>query len=395
MTDARQRVRPPAATARPGTAGQDGSVKRIAIVGPDAGSLVRLRGGLIRHLVGQRHSVLAFAPSFDTGAQAELAKLGARTARLETAATARGWLSDHRATSDLGRQLDDWRPHVVLGFGGKPMLLAARAARRVTGARSVSLVTSLASLLPTDGAKLPLHARWQIKSALRTTDVLVCHNADSARRLEALALLRPDLDVRIVPGGGVDLHHYAETPLPPIAGPVTFLMIAALERSKGVLDFCAAARRLRDAASNARCVLVASPGGSAAPVAQAEINAGGGNAVELVTDVDDVRPWLAKAHVFVQPSHSEGMSRTLLEALAMARPVIATDIPGCREAVDERVNGILVAPGDVAALTAAMASMLRHPEQLPAMARAGRLKAERRFDQRQINRQLVAAMGLA
>lgn len=117
----------------------------------------------------------------------------------------------------------------------------------------------------------------------------------------------------------------------------------------------------------------------------AEVAAMAGGAVEVLGELADIRPALAAAHVSVLPSHSEGMPRAVLEALAMGRPVITSDIPGARETVDERVNGVLVPPSQVEPLVAAMESFLKRPDLIAAMARASRQKAERRFDAAAVN----------
>ncbi len=116
--------------------------------------------------------------------------------------------------------------------------------------------------------------------------------------------------------------------------------------------------------------------------------------IEYLGVLDDVRPAIGRAHVYVYPSRAEGMPRSVLEALAAGRPVITTNSPGCRETVDERVNGCLVPPGDAAALAEAMESFLKRPDLIPAMARASRIKAERRFDAREVNKVLLEVLGL-
>ena len=98
--------------------------------------------------------------------------------------------------------------------------------------------------------------------------------------------------------------------------------------------------------------------------------------------------------MFVYPAHGEGMPGAVLEAMSMGRPIITTDTPGCRDTVDERVNGCLVPPGNPEALAEAMQSFLRRPELIAAMARASRMKAERRFDQRPVVAALMDVLGL-
>jgi len=107
-----------------------------------------------------------------------------------------------------------------------------------------------------------------------------------------------------------------------------------------------------------------------------------------------VRPTFGRSHVFVYPSHGEGMPRAVLEALAVGRPVITTMTPGCRETVDDCVNGMLVPQANVPALEDAMARMLMRPDQFASMARASRLKAERHFDEARVLSSWLDLLGL-
>jgi glycosyltransferase involved in cell wall biosynthesis len=99
--------------------------------------------------------------------------------------------------------------------------------------------------------------------------------------------------------------------------------------------------------------------------------------------------------VFVLPAHEEGFAHEVAEAMACGRPAITTDVPGCRETVDERVSGVLVPPRDAMALASAIESFLRRPDLIPWMAQASRHKAERRFDAQAVNRTLLRLLGLA
>ena len=197
----------------------------------------------------------------------------------------------------------------------------------------------------------------------------------------------------VVPGAGVDLTRFKPAPLPPIEAGLVFLMIAPLDQRHGVLEYAEAARQIRSHGRRARFQLVATPSQSVDAMSLAQL-APYASDLEFLDPSDDVRPLLAACHVYVYPSRAEGMPRTVLEALAMGRPVITTDTPGCREAIDERVNGCLVPPHDAGALTLAIESILKRPDLIPSQARAGRLKAERRFDVRDVNRSLFEALGM-
>ena len=93
---------------------------------------------------------------------------------------------------------------------------------------------------------------------------------------------------------------------------------------------------------------------------------------------------MAKSNVVVLPSCREGIPRALLEAAAMAKPIITTDAVGCREVVDDEINGLLVPVKDVSALARAMVRMINHPEMRRRMGRTGRKKVELEFDEKLI-----------
>jgi glycosyltransferase involved in cell wall biosynthesis len=209
--------------------------------------------------------------------------------------------------------------------------------------------------------------------------------------LTALGVLSPDAATAVVTGAGVDLVHHAVQPMPVAvpAAALNFLMLARKDAAKGVLEYCQAARRVRKAAPDARFVL-AGPDGDIAPDALASFS----DAVQFAGDQADVRPLFGAAHVIVVPSWGEAMPRVLLEALATGRPVIASNVAGLREGIDERVNGVLVTPRDVGALAAAMLSFVAAPDLNAAMARASRSKAERRFDVRVVNAELLRVLGV-
>lgn len=117
--------------------------------------------------------------------------------------------------------------------------------------------------------------------------------------------------------------------------------------------------------------------------------------VRYLGRLDDVRPALAAASVYVLPSYREGTPRTVLEAMAMGRPIVTTDAPGCRETVQPGVNGYLVPVRDADALARAMARLVEAPELLAAMGRESRRIAEEKYDVHKVNRVILQAMRLA
>ena len=374
-----------AALQRVGGAGA--ALRRIAIVSGSGKQLWKLRGGLIGAMRAKRHSVTCFAPAFSSDSEMGFDDLGVERRLLAPEEPGFHFFGERRRVVRLAREFAALRPHVVVAVCGPDGLRAVKAAKRA----KVEQVIAVVSEVPAKGAnEVQLRAT---AGTLERADLAVFHNADDPKALKSRGLLPADLAYVIVPGAGVDLAYHQVQPLPPVSEGLVFLMISRLDRVKGVLDFCEAARVLKSRAPSARFRLVGSAGdgktGISVPLLK-EFS----DCVEYLGALDDVRPALGGCHVYVYPSLTEGMPRSVLEAMAAGRPVITSNIAGCRDTVDERINGCLVPPSDSNALAAAMESFLKRPDLIPSIARASRAKAERRFDERDVHATLLDVMGL-
>lgn len=370
-------------------------VRRIAVIAHSASSLLRFRGPLIAEIAERRHRVLAVAPDLSGDGAASLQRMGVETATVVLEPPEAGLLSDRRTAKAVAAQLAAFAPHIVLSSGPRSAVFGAIGGRKA-GAHTVLMVNGLSSLglgpTAVSGSWLvDRMVRWRAKAALAAADVVVFHNAADRAYLRATGLLPATQRCLVQPGSGVDLARWAEAPLPPIAGPLVFLMAGRLARSTGADVFAAAAARIK-ARAPGTIFLFAGPQGNGPDGLPAEVSSNG--AVEYLGALEDIAPAIARAHVFVYPSHGEGLPGAVLEAMSMGRPILTTDTPGCRETVDERVNGCVVPPGDSEALAEAMQSFLGRPEAIPAMGRASRMKAERRFDQRPVVAELMDVLGL-
>jgi glycosyltransferase involved in cell wall biosynthesis len=195
-------------------------------------------------------------------------------------------------------------------------------------------------------------------------------------------------------GSGVDLAQFSPAPLPP--APVTFIMIGRLLRDKGVGEYVEAARRVRRLHPEVRFQLLGALDPNPSAISSRELDAWREDGViEYLGVTTDVRPFISKAHVCMLPSYGEGVPHSAQEAMAMGRAVLTTDVPGCRETVEQGRNGLIVPPGDVDALTEGMLQMLSEPERLELMGRQSRAMAEECFDVHAVNRAILGAMGLA
>ena len=367
--------------------------RRIVLVAGDPADLERQAGLLIPALLAAGHRVLAFLPDTDADAH----RLGA--GRFDDPVSfpyvpgrVRP-LADRRAFEGLAAGLRASEADVAVGYGLKPMWIAALAAQRAEVPRIVSVVSSLGDLAAHPEAKPGPVLGWLLRRAFAASHAVVFHNRDDAVRCSAAGLLPPAPSPHVLPGAGVDLAAFPAVPLPDLGRGIVFTMISPLDRTKGVIDFCEAARRIRSRGTGARFVLAGSAATGRHAINPAVVQSYA-DSVEFIRVTHDIRPLLASCHVCVQPSHGEAMPALVLQALATGRPIVATDVPGCRETVDERVNGVLVAARDPAGLAAGMESILKRPDLIPWMSRASRVMAERRFDANAVNAGMMGILGL-
>lgn len=371
--------------------------KRVAFVASYAPSLVGFRGPLIREIVARSHTMLCAAPDFDEKTRSQLTAWGVETRDIPLARTGLNPLNDLATLRALAKLFDAWRPDIVMGYTPKPAIYASLAAKRASVPRIVPMVTGLGyAFLDGGGIK-----RWIVHRvmtalyarAFAASHGVIFHNGDDAAIFERLGIVPKDLPVDIVRGSGVDLTHFPSLPLPTLTNGVTFLMIARLVRYKGVEEYCRAARILASQGHKARWLLVgpAETGPAGFPVSELRKCQ---NVITYLGPRDDIRPHLREAHVYVLPSYGEGMPRTVLEALASGRPVITTETRGCRETVDEEVNGFLVPIRDSVALAAAMKNFLVEPDLIQTMAARSRERAEAEFDVVRVNAGMLKALGL-
>jgi glycosyltransferase involved in cell wall biosynthesis len=219
---------------------------------------------------------------------------------------------------------------------------------------------------------------------------VVVQNPDDARLLVAEGIV-PPAAVTLIRGSGVDTGAFAPAPEPD--GTPLVVLPARMLRQKGVEDFVAAARLLRSRGVRMRAALVGEPDSenpSSVPLTQLRAWHAEG-AVEWWGWRGDMAEVLRQSHVVCLPStYGEGIPKCLLEAAACARPIVATDIPGCREAVHHGENGLLVPPHDPLALAAALARLIDSPEQRRAMGERGRRRALEEFSDARVAEETLA-----
>lgn len=375
---------------------------RTMIVASHPDSLVKFRGDLIRGLRARDVDVHAAAPGLGTASESArlLRSWGVMTHEIAMQRAGLNPARDARTVLELYRLIQRIQPTHLLAYTVKPVIYSLLAARVARGPEATALITGLGYAFAGEHSGLKRRAvqrllRALYRSALRGARRVVFQNPDDRALFVQLGLARAE-QCAVVDGSGVNLEEYAVAPLPALEGPLRFVLIARLIRDKGIAEFVAAGRQLAQSHPGIELHLVGGLDENPESISRSELDRWVAERIVVYHGhLADVRPVIARCHVFVLPTfYREGIPRTILEAMAMGRPVITCDAPGCRETVENGKNGYLVPTRDVQALAAAMRRFVEAPSRVALMGQEARLLVERRFDVVKVNRQMLVHMGL-
>lgn len=295
---------------------------------------------------------------------------------------------DLRLINEYRRLLDEIRPDLVITYSIKPNVYMGGICR----ARGIPYAANVQGLgTAFEKPLLSAVARTMYRSALSRAQRVFFENTDNERFFIEQNIIRAEQALTL-PGAGINLDEY------PYAaahddGVCSFLFVGRIMREKGVDEFFAAASALK--AQLGRRVEFDVVGFYEDEYKQSVDRLVDGGIIKFHGFQENMRPFYEGADCVVLPSYHEGMSNVLLEGAATGRALITSDIPGCREAVDDGVSGLLCPAQDAKALTLAMRTFadMSFSEQAR-MGRIGRKLIESRFDKRIVVKRTLDALGL-
>jgi glycosyltransferase involved in cell wall biosynthesis len=371
---------------------------RVAVVINTSWNIWNFRRGLVKALQAAGHEVLAIAPPDAYSARLE-SELGCRYVPILMENKGTNPIKDAQLTRRFLAIYKRERPDVVLHFTIKPNIYGTLAAK-LAGVASINNVSGLGTVFLIENLVSKV-ARGLYRFAFRFPHKVFFQNNDDRELFIRYGLIRPER-TGLVPGSGVDLVRFQPQPRSEKAPdtPFTFLMVARVLYEKGIVEYFEAARQLRATlgADKVRVQLLGGldeAGGVGVPRATFEQWLAEGNVEHLGTS-DNVAEHLHRADCVVLPSYREGTPKTLLEAAACGKPLVTTDVPGCRETVEHGRNGYLCQVKDAADLAAKLLQMAQlPPERLAVMGAASRELAEEKFDEKLVLREYLTAVAEA
>lgn len=352
----------------------------------------------MREMVSRGITIYALAPDYDEVSRATVSSLGVLPIDCSLSRAGMNPLRDVLDLFRLSIQLHRLQLDATFAYFIKPVIYGTLAARLACVPQRFVMIEG-AGYVFTDDERPSIYRRLLrdfvirlYRFSLSQVDCVFFLNPDDKKLFVDKRMVSSE-KVRLLDGIGLDLDHYQLAQ--PVLRPICFILIARLLREKGIFDYIEAARRVKAIHPEVRFLLLGDVDINPGSVTESEVQEWMTEGlVECPGHVPDVRAWIAQASVFVLPSYREGLPRSTQEAMSMGRPIITTDAPGCRETVEEGVNGFMVPIHNPEALARAMLTFVYQSELIVSMGKASRRLAEKRFDVHKINAQILMSMGI-
>lgn len=378
---------------------------KFLIIASYPASILKFRGALLEALQNAGFEIHIAAPEFNHFPEEldALQALGYRVHHIPMQRTGTNPIADAKTLFTLYRLIKNIKPNYVMGYTIKPVIYGSLAAALARVPHRFALVTGLGYAF--QGAEEKTYKKSNLQKlvhqlyalALASTQKVFFQNPDDEALFKKMAILKSTTPSKVVNGSGVSVSEYAVAPFPVVdlAPCPRFLLIARLLVDKGIREYAQAAAIIKAKYPQAQFDLVGWIDDNPNAIQQHELDDWISSGLfNFWGKLADVKPAIAACAIYVLPSYREGTPRTVLEAMAMGRPIITTDAPGCRETVIDGLNGYLVPVKAVDELAQAMEKFIVNPALITQMGVASRQLAQEKFDVNAVNQVMLREMGI-
>lgn len=377
---------------------------KIILIGTTASMTIQFRQDIIKLLINQNWQVYTFVCEYTKEQLSELESLGAIPVTYKMSRGGLNPLADLRSMLDLKKKIANIQPNAVFSYFTKPVIYGTLAAKLAKVAKIFGMIEGLGTpfTIPKNGltTKVKLIQKVQIflyHLAFPLLDKIIFLNPDDPVDLIKKHKIKHKRDAIAMLGAiGLNLDQYPYQKWDE-QQPISFIFIARLLAEKGIFEYVAAAKLVKEQYPESVFTVI---GGLDAENPNAlkkheldELVAS--NVIDYPGFVTNVAERIQKSSVFVLPSYyREGVPRSTQEAMAIGRPVITTDVPGCRETVINGVNGFLVPKWNPEALAEKMIYFIENSEEINQMGQESYKIALEKFDANKVNRKLCKLLSI-
>ena len=374
-------------------------MKHILIIASYGPSIINFRISLIKDFLKKGHKVSIVCPKkkFSIKLQKKLKDIGVKIFFCSISRTGLNFFKELRSIFEIYKIINKSKADVVISYTLKPVIYSGLVLNFFPQINYYPLITGLgATFTEVNNFKKKLLRNLVVKLykiALISSKKVIFQNKDDLLYFYNLKIIKNKNSAKIVNGSGIDLKQYSLTKLPQKP---TFLMISRLLIDKGVREYVEAAKIVRSKFPNAIFQLAGyldeNPSGIKLEELQSWVKQGN---IQYLGEIDTVQNILALCRFYVLPSYREGTPRSSLEALSTGRPIITTDVAGCRETVIHKKNGLLVPHKNSKSLAEAMITLLEEKNEIiQAMGKESYLIAKEKYQIERVNKNILSIIGI-
>lgn len=356
----------------------------------NAQMLINFRSDLILELIHSGIEVHCLAPDYTEVEISKLSEMGVICHHFYLVRNGTNPLQDIKSLFSIITTMKRINADSLLAISSKPIIWGLLASKFVNIKFRSVLFTGLGYAFTPDhqskSKKLKSILVFLYKICLPIADTIIFQNRDDCREIIQACKL-DHCKTLVIKGTGVNLQEWPYCR--PSSSPLTFTLVARLLVEKGILEFLEASKYLKALYPQVQFWLIGGLDTNPGSLSEAQVKEFTELGIVEWFGFANVKEYLYSTSVFVLPSYREGVPRSTQEAMAMGRPVITTDVPGCRETVIDGYNGYLIPPRDVNALITAMQKFIEQPSLIPSMGYHSYQMAVELFDVKKINAQYL------
>lgn len=365
---------------------------KFILISPKNRTTYNFRGDLIKEIISRGYEVIVTGPNADEIEKVK--ELGVRFELIPLNKTGLNIMADIKYLTSLIKLLRKEKPDVTLGYTIKPVIYGSIAAK-LAGLKNInSMITGAGYVFTAKSIKakiIKFFVSILYRIGLSCTDKVIFQNKDDMDEFVESRLLKKD-KCFLVNGSGVNMSKFSTTTFPET---LTFFMLSRIMHSKGVKEYLEAAKIVKAKFPETRFMLLGAVENLQDSLKMEDlmpyINAG---IIDYFEETHDVVSFYRQSSVYVLPSYREGTPRTVLEAMAMGRPIITTDSPGCKETVRDGQNGFLIPIKDSVALAEKMEWFIVNKEQINTMGQESYELCLEKFDVKKVNQKMLEYMNI-
>jgi glycosyltransferase involved in cell wall biosynthesis len=365
---------------------------KFILISPKNRTTYNFRGDLLKEIISKGYEVIVTGPNED-GVDI-IKELGVRFELIPLDKNGLSAAADIKYMIALKNLLKAEKPDVTLGYTIKPVIYGAIAAK-LAGVKNInSMVTGVGYVFTAKTKKAKIIrtiAGILYRIGFKCANTVIFQNQDDLNEFVECKLLKYE-KCWLVNGSGVNMQKFELAPLPER---ITFFMLSRVMNSKGIREYLQAAEEVKGKYPEVRFMLLGAVENIQDSLKMEDLRPYIDNGIiDYYGETDDVASYYRQCSVYVLPSYREGTPRTVLEAMAMGRPIITTDAPGCRETVVDGVNGFLVPVQDAVALAEKMEWFIKNQDEVIKMGQASYQFCRDKFDVQKVNADMLRYLGL-